>query len=311
MSLADAHIVGGPTPALPPGPLFAANALQEWAGSSFWMSPGDPILESIHHGGSVPPGPMCNLVGLVKAWDDHPEWLDFLDPGAPSHKQKLLERGIYEHHWGDLLPSTGRVLDLGGGCGRFAAWLLDRGLDVEVVDPDLRSLWRCLQHASGRPGRLDLHWSTGEALPEVAPLDAVIAPEVLCYCSDPDAIIKSVAQRLKPGGRLFCSVEARWGWAAALDVPAGTLASLLEDGVVHLPGDVWVHTYEETELANLLAPYFQVESMIPTHYVPSGPFELAAGEVDLEEILALEEQLRSHPKTAHLNRAWLAVARKI
>jgi len=51
--------------------------------------------------------------------------------------------------------------------------------------------------------------------------------------------------------------------------------------------------------------------MIPTHYVPSGPFELAAGEVDLEEILALEEQLRSHPKTAHLNRAWLAVARKI
>jgi len=189
---------------------------------------------------------MCNLVGLVKAWDDHPEWLDFLDPGAPSHKQKLLERGIYEHHWGDLLPSTGRVMDLGGGCGRFAAWLLDRGLDVEVVDPDLRSLWRCLQHASGRPGRLDLHWSTGEALPEVAPLDAVIAPEVLCYCSDPDAIIKSVAQRLKPGGRLFCSVEARWGWAAALDVPAGTLASLLEDGVVHLPGDVWVHTYEET-----------------------------------------------------------------
>ena len=51
---------------------------------------------------------------------------------------------------------------------RFAAALLDRGLDVEVVDPDLRSLWRALQHAVDRPGRIDLHWSTGEALPDVA-----------------------------------------------------------------------------------------------------------------------------------------------
>lgn len=308
MALADAWIPGGDTPALPKGPPYAATELTEWAGAAFEMPPGDPILADIHAGGPAPEGPLCNLVGLVKAWDDHPEWLDFLDPSAPSHVQKMLERGIYEHHWGELLPERGRVLDLGGGCGRFAAWLLDRGLDVEVVDPDLRSLWRCLQHAAGRPGRVDLHWSTGEHLPDLAPVDAVIMPEVLNYVSDPDRILDGVARILKPGGKLFVSVEARWGWAAALDVPPGTLQALLEDGEVHKPGDVWVHTYEGDELRELLSNHFAVEVLLPTHYIPSGPFELAAGEVDLPEVLELEAQLREHPRTAHLNRAWMAVA---
>jgi len=33
------------------------------------------------------------------------------------------------------LPDTGRVLDVGGGPGRYAVWLADRGYDVVLVDP--------------------------------------------------------------------------------------------------------------------------------------------------------------------------------
>ncbi|MFB6151564.1 MAG: methyltransferase domain-containing protein [Haloarculaceae archaeon] len=33
------------------------------------------------------------------------------------------------------LPETGRVLDAGGGAGRYAVWLAERGYDVTLVDP--------------------------------------------------------------------------------------------------------------------------------------------------------------------------------
>lgn len=272
------------------------------------MPPGDPRLADLHHGGDSPSAPMDNLAGLVRAWEAHPEWLDFLDPSAPNHADKMLERSLYTHHWAPFLPASGRVLDLGGGCGRFACWFLDRGLDVEVVDPDLRSLWRTLQHASGRPGRIDVHWSTGEALPELAPVDVALAAEVLCYVEDPVQTLQNVRETLKPGGRLLCSVESRWGWASALDAHPGTLDALLTDGIVHVPGDVWVRTFTEQDLRELLADW-EIEHLIPTHYIPSGPFEAAAGELDLAGVLALEERLRARTETRHLNRAWMAVAR--
>ena len=45
------------------------------------------------------------------------------------------------------------------------------------VDGDLHSLQRCAWRASGRPGRLDLHWSSVHRLPPLRDLDVVIACE--------------------------------------------------------------------------------------------------------------------------------------
>lgn len=314
MSLKDARFISGTTPALPEGPPYRCIELEDWRGAAFLLPPGDPRLMQLHQGAPAPSPPLDNLAGMCRAWEEHPEWLDFLDPAAPNHADKLLERALYLHWWGSALPNQGRVLDLGGGCGRFSTWLLQQGLDVEIVEPDLRSLWRALQHAVGCPGRVELHWSTGEQLPELQPVDAVIAAEVLCYVEDPAAVLRNCWQVLKPGGAILCSVEARWGWAGALDATGGTLGALLTDGVVHVPGDRWVRTYDEASLRALLAPLLeqgaQIERMVPTHYIPSGPFELAGGELELPQLLALEQALRDQPKTAHLNRAWTAVIRK-
>jgi len=274
------------------------------------MPPGDPLLPALVEGQPAPRPAFDNLVGATRAWAD-PElssWMDFLDPNAPNHAEKLLERALYLHHWGPWFPETGRVLDLGGGTGRFMAALLDRGLDVELVDPDLRSLWRAAQHAAGRPGRLDLHWSTGTHLPPLDPVDVVLATEVLCYVDDPAAVLTAARDLLKPDGVLLGSVEARWGWAAALDAPGGSLEALLTDGVVHAPGDRWVRTYDRDALAVLLADW-HVELLLPTHYLTSGPFELAAGEQDLAGVLAWDARLRAHPVTAPWHRAWTIAAR--
>jgi len=309
MALKDAHFFSSDLASLPVGPPYACADLSPWAGKAFQMTPTDNRLQIIHDGGATDSPPLDNLVGMVKSWQDHPEWLDFLCPDAPNYNEKKLERDLYLHHWASWIPTAGHVLDLGGGVGRFTTWLLDQGLSVDLVDPDLRSLWRALQHAAGRAGKIDLHWSTGESMPDIGPFDAVIAAEVLCYVEDPKAVLDRIAHCLKPNAPLLLSVEARWGWAQSLDAAPGTLPALLTDGIVHVPGDRWIRTYTQAELFELLSDW-EVAMIAPTHYASSGPFEAAAGSLSLDELLVVEEALRRRDETKHLNRAWMAVARK-
>jgi len=293
---------------------YSIDSISDLAGVAIMLEAGDPRLELIHRGGPSPTPQMDNLEGMVRAWDDHPEWLDFLDRSAPNHLDKILERDLYAHHWKRWIPKQGRVMDLGGGVGRFTTWLLERGLDVEHVDPDLRSIWRALQHCvnlkekNHELGRVDFHWTTGERLPDVSKVNAVIAAEVLCYVEDPKSVLNEVKRVLAPDGLLLCSVEARWGWAASLDVAPSTLRALLSDGVVHVPGDRWIQTFSEENLRELFDEW-DILYLMPTHYIPSGPYEAAAGTLKLSEIIDLEAQMRARPATTHQNRAWMLVAR--
>ena len=314
MSLRSAvGLDGAPLPPLPPGPPYACAALRDWAGAAFTMPPGDPALAALHRGDDPGGHPaLDNLRGAVRYWDEHADWMEFLDPSSPSFHDKQVERALYLDLWAPHIRPGARVLDLGGGVGRFAVWLLDRGCSVELVDPDLRSLWRAVRSAAQLDhGALDVHWSTGECLPEIAPVSVALAAEVLCYVADPAAVVANLARVIEPGGLLLCSVEARWGWAMASDAADASIDQLFrEDGVVHVPGDRWVQTYTGATLTDLLAPHFEVEALRRSHYALSGPFEQASGVLDIDAALALEARLRDHPVTRPLNRAWMAVARR-
>jgi SAM-dependent methyltransferase len=263
---------------------------------------------ALHDGAQASDPALDNLVGMRRWWFEHPDWMDFLTPEHPGHEDKLLERELYLDHWRAHIQPGARVLDLGGGIGRFSQWCLDRGCEVELIDPDLRSLWAAVGHAAGRPGRFDVHWSTGDTLPELPPFDVVIAAEVLCYVPDPDAVVAALKPLLKPGAVVLASVEARYGWAMGPDVAEGSLGALFGDGVVHVEGDRWVRTFTESGFKAIFSE-FDLLSLEPSHYVLSGPFEAAAGELDVDTIRAFERQLRADPVTRPLNRAWMAAAR--
>lgn len=309
LSLSNAEPLDGlPLPELTgPGP-FDAVALADWSDRRYLLQPGHPDLPAIHDGAPASDPATDNLVGIRRWWFEHPDWMDFLTPGHPGHEDKLLERALYMDHWERFIEPGCRVLDLGGGIGRFTQWCLDRGCEVHLVDPDLRSLWAAVKHAGGRPGRLDVHWTTGDRPPDIAPVDVVIAAEVLCYVPDAAAVLKEVGRLIKPGGLVLASVEARYGWAMGPDVAEGSLEAFFGDGVVHVDGDRWVRTYTEDDFRGLFSG-MDVLHFEPSHYVLSGPFEAAAGAIDLDELRRMETRLRNHPITAPLNRAWMAAAR--
>ena len=137
MSLVDARpLAGDSLPSLPKGPPYACGDLAAWDGIRFDLEPGHPLLREIHEGGAGPGGAWDNLVGARQWWAEHPDWMDFLDPASPSHRDKLQERALYLDRWAEHISPEARILDLGGGIGRFTHWLLDRGCEVELVDPD-------------------------------------------------------------------------------------------------------------------------------------------------------------------------------
>ena len=309
MSLSNAEPLDGyPLPTLPVGPPYAAQHLHGFQDRKYLLKPGHPELVDIHDGEKPSDPALDNLVGMRRWWFEHPDWMDFLTPEHPGHEDKLLERELYLDHWSEFIGAAPRVMDLGGGIGRFTQWCLDQGCEVELVDPDLRSLWAAVNHAAGRRGALDVHWTTADKLPDLAPFDVIVAAEVLCYVPDARAVLESIKRVLKPGGVLLCSVEARYGWAMGPDVAEGSLGALFGEGIVHVEGDRWVQTYTEDGFRALLSD-FEILSFEPSHYVMSGPFEAAAGDIDVDTIRAFEKRLRDDPVCKNLNRAWMAAVR--
>jgi SAM-dependent methyltransferase len=298
--------VKGRSLALPGSPPYDAHALVPLVGQRFALDCDDPWVrgkgDEAH----------AYLDGARDGWAEHPEHMDFLDLGSPVHGLKRMERDLYLHHWAEHLASPGVVLDVGAGIGRFTSAMLDRGATVHAVDADLESLRRLVWHAAGREGKLDVHWTSAHVLPDVA-VDRVIAAEVLCYVPDVAGALAQIHARLRPGGVLLVSVEARWGWATAQDAPMGGIeAALGGDGVVWVPGDRWVRTYEGDGLRALLTEAgFEVLSVVPSHWIPDGALEdVGPDSVSFEELVALEDRCRAHPVWGPLNRLWIAAARR-
>lgn len=305
LTLALATLPDGSPARLPGAAPFEGSDLLALHGVAFGLPCDDPWLRS---GGSRA---HTYLESARQAWRDHPEWMDFLDMESPAWDLKRASRDLYLHALGPLRSAT-RVLDVGCGIGRMTQPFLDEGATVIGCDGDLDSLRRCAWHAAGRPGRLDLRWTTPAALPDVS-VELALAVEVLCYVDDPLAALREIRERVAPGGSLLLAMEARWGWAAANDAPAdGVDVALGAPGPLYLPGDRFVHLLEADDVRALLDDAgFEPMSVTPTHYLPEGPLEdLLPADLTLERLLELEAGARAHPVWSPLNRVWTAIGRR-
>jgi len=95
-----------------------------------------------------------------------------------------------------LGPQRGeRILDLGCGDGALTERIAAAGAEVVAVDasPD--------QVAAARARGLDARVARAEALPFAGEFDAVFSNAALHWMPDADAVLTSVFQALRPGGR--------------------------------------------------------------------------------------------------------------
>jgi SAM-dependent methyltransferase len=81
------------------------------------------------------------------AGDGHDSPVDYYDEYGEREWERL-ERDLYHrlefeetvHHLERHLPEGGHVADVGGGAGRYAVWLAERGYEVTLVDPSDRQV---------------------------------------------------------------------------------------------------------------------------------------------------------------------------
>jgi SAM-dependent methyltransferase len=133
----------------------------------------------------------------------------------------------------NLLPSAGRVLDLGCGTGRLSQRLVAGGYDVVLLDASDAMLARAVP-AVGAPAVL----ADAFALPfAAASFDAVAGLRIAFHFANVAGLVESVERVLRPGGR-FVFDTYRWSPRAIV-----ALAGKQWGGKVH------VHTVATVEEA--------------------------------------------------------------
>jgi tellurite methyltransferase len=169
--------------------------------------------------------------------DDRRRWeARHAEAGPPAPPSPFLE------DLGDLLPRSGQALDIAGGTGRHALWLLRRGLHVTLIDVSPTALARAGAAAAAlSPLAATLvTWTLDldhDSLPE-GPFDLV-----LCTYFLNRRVLAGVARVLAPGGVLVVVHPTRSNLQRH---PHPSARFLLEDGELPglVPGLTVVHHQE-------------------------------------------------------------------
>lgn len=127
-----------------------------------------------------------------RKWDERYSSVERLDD-APSQVLQSLD---------DILPRTGRALDMGGGSGRNAIWLAERGLDVTIADISQAGLDLVERRLAGRSLRMDTLCVDLESEPLPAGPWTLVTSILFLH----RPLVRQVAQILAPGG-LFVLIQ--------------------------------------------------------------------------------------------------------
>jgi SAM-dependent methyltransferase len=141
--------------------------------------------------------------------------LDAINAVSPWH---LLYRERTAKDLQAVLPVNGRVLDAGGGTGIFAAWLVELGHSVTVVDivPEMLDLVAEKRRGLGSAGkRLEIVCGDIECLSELdlGDFDAAICTQVLNFCRHPADVFSGIAGVLRPGAPFVCDIDGAYRWS--------------------------------------------------------------------------------------------------
>lgn len=183
------------------------------------------------------------------------------------------------------LPDGGRVLDAGGGAGRYAVWLAERGYEVTLLDLSRKQVEIAEAKAAkhGVADRVDCHRGTVTDLP----FDADEFDAALCLGgpishllaeSDRETAVGELVRVTRPEGPICVSVMGLLGFVQ-LQLLTGRNVRALPELLEH--GD-----YD----ADLLAPYGYENAFTATHFFRRAEFEslLATNGVADPTVSALE-----------------------
>jgi SAM-dependent methyltransferase len=141
----------------------------------------------------------CLDCGLVTLPTDYAPTVSYEDAADPYYLEQAPERVANAHRLLSLLPSGGRLLEIGCACGFLLLAARERGFVAQGVE---MSAWASA-YARDTFG-LDVRTGTLEAAQFASDsFDAVVLADVIEHLFDPRATLAEIRRVLKPGGRLL------------------------------------------------------------------------------------------------------------
>lgn len=152
----------------------------------------------------------------------------------------IVEHAVNQHTIARYLPPASRVLDLGGGPGRYTIWLARQGHRVTLADlsPTLLAIARREVAAAGVAGQVEsiieadacdlTRWADGA-------FDAVLALGPFYHLPEPAARERAadeLSRVLRPGGLAFVALMPRWAFLRRVIAVAAERHLLMQPGFV-------------------------------------------------------------------------------
>jgi 2-polyprenyl-3-methyl-5-hydroxy-6-metoxy-1,4-benzoquinol methylase len=109
-------------------------------------------------------------------------------------------------------PDARRLLDVGCGVGQLSKALAERMPDLQVTGVDPSALMIRRARADYAHPRVTHVNGFVEDVPADPPFDVVVTTHAFPYVPDPDAFLRAVRDRLRPGGRLFLAQACTESW---------------------------------------------------------------------------------------------------
>lgn len=140
---------------------------------------------------------------IVNPWEYYSRIAKEYDSMYETPKWRLYHR-LIQSFLSEHLKVPCRVLDLGGGTGRWSLFLQERGFDVILVDPSEEML-----KIAEKKGVKKFLKARAEDLPFSShSFDTVLAMgDVLSYVENKVKAFSEIARVLKPGGLLIATVD--------------------------------------------------------------------------------------------------------
>lgn len=153
------------------------------------------------------------------------DWWDPHGASAMLHRLNPIRlayvRDRIDQHWQSderaLRPLAGKsALDVGCGAGLLCEPLARLGATVTGIDAAPELIAAAQAHGEGQG--LAISYRAGGVEELEGQYDLVTAMEVIEHVADPAAFIRSLADRLAPGGLLILSTPNRTGWSKLLTI---------------------------------------------------------------------------------------------